>query len=205
MAAGDEGLAPQRAPLRRADRAQQGRDDRQASAPSRCKIWRRSFDVPPPPLEPDSPYRVRDDRRYAGIDIPHTESLKDTIARVLPYYDAAIVPRLRGRRAGDRRRRTAIRSARSKSICRRSPTPISSAWKSRPASQSSTNSATIFRCSTAIISASAERQSPPKPKPRLSLGTSPGRLARARHRGNRRVRPMSRRSRPTRASACRQR
>jgi 2,3-bisphosphoglycerate-dependent phosphoglycerate mutase len=59
------------------------------------KIWRRSFDVPPPPLEPDSPYRVRDDRRYAGIDIPHTESLKDTIARVLPYYEAEIAPALR--------------------------------------------------------------------------------------------------------------
>ena len=58
-------------------------------------IWRRSFDVPPPPLEPDSPYRVREDRRYAGIDIPHSESLKDTIARVLPYYEQAIVPRLR--------------------------------------------------------------------------------------------------------------
>jgi 2,3-bisphosphoglycerate-dependent phosphoglycerate mutase len=63
------------------------------------KIWRRSFDVPPPPLEPDSPYRVRDDRRYAGINIPHSESLKDTIARVLPYYEAAIVPRLK---AGER-------------------------------------------------------------------------------------------------------
>ncbi|MDQ3144894.1 MAG: 2,3-diphosphoglycerate-dependent phosphoglycerate mutase [Pseudomonadota bacterium] len=59
------------------------------------KIWRRSFDVPPPPLEPDSPYRIRDDRRYAGIDIPQSESLKDTIARVLPYYEAEIAPLLR--------------------------------------------------------------------------------------------------------------
>ena len=59
------------------------------------RIWRRSFDIPPPPLDPDSPYRVRDDRRYAGIDVPHAESLKDTIDRVLPYYEAAIVPRLR--------------------------------------------------------------------------------------------------------------
>jgi len=59
------------------------------------RIWRRSFDVPPPPLEEGSPYRVRNDRRYAGIDIPHSESLKDTIARALPYYEAAIVPRLR--------------------------------------------------------------------------------------------------------------
>ncbi len=59
------------------------------------KIWRRSFDIPPPPLEADSPYRIRNDRRYAGIDIPHTESLKDTIARVLPYYEAEIAPALR--------------------------------------------------------------------------------------------------------------
>ena len=63
------------------------------------KIWRRSFDVPPPPLDPDSPYRIRNDRRYAGIDIPHSESLKMTIARVLPYYEEAIAPRLR---AGER-------------------------------------------------------------------------------------------------------
>ncbi len=66
---------------------------------AQVQIWRRSFDVPPPPLEPDSPYRVRDDRRYAGIDIPHSESLKDTIARVLPYYQGEIEPRLR---AGER-------------------------------------------------------------------------------------------------------
>ena len=63
------------------------------------QTWRRSFDVPPPPLEADSSYRVRDDRRYAGIDIPHSESLKNTIARVLPYYEAKIAPRLR---AGER-------------------------------------------------------------------------------------------------------
>jgi 2,3-bisphosphoglycerate-dependent phosphoglycerate mutase len=59
------------------------------------QIWRRSFDVPPPPLEEGSPYRIRGDRRYAGIDIPHSESLKMTIERVLPYYEAAIVPELR--------------------------------------------------------------------------------------------------------------
>ena len=59
------------------------------------QIWRRSFDIPPPPLESDSPYRVRDDRRYARIDIPHSESLKDTIARVLPYYESDIAPMLR--------------------------------------------------------------------------------------------------------------
>jgi len=64
------------------------------------KIWRRSYDIPPPPLEPDSPYAVSGDRRYAGVDVPRTESLKDTIARALPYYEAEIAPALKaGRRA----------------------------------------------------------------------------------------------------------
>ncbi len=64
------------------------------------KIWRRSFDVPPPALEADSPYAsLQQDRRYAGIDVPATESLKDTIARVLPYWEAEIAPCLaRGER-----------------------------------------------------------------------------------------------------------
>jgi 2,3-bisphosphoglycerate-dependent phosphoglycerate mutase len=61
-------------------------------------IWRRSFDIPPPPLEPGSAYDLSADPRYAGIPIPNTESLKDTIARVLPYYEAAIVPELRSRK-----------------------------------------------------------------------------------------------------------
>jgi len=59
------------------------------------KIWRRSFDIPPPPLEDDSPYALGSDRRYAGIAIPATESLKDTIARVLPYWEGRIAPVLR--------------------------------------------------------------------------------------------------------------
>jgi len=59
------------------------------------KIWRRSFDIPPPPMEAGSPYDVRADRRYAGVDVPQCESLKDTIARVLPYWDEAIAPALR--------------------------------------------------------------------------------------------------------------
>jgi len=58
------------------------------------KIWRRSYDIPPPPLDEDSPYDVSADRRYAGIEVPQTESLKDTIARALPYYNAEIVPAL---------------------------------------------------------------------------------------------------------------
>jgi len=57
-------------------------------------IWRRSFDVPPPPEAPGSAYAVGTDRRYAGILVPATESLKDTIARVLPYWQSAILPEL---------------------------------------------------------------------------------------------------------------
>ena len=58
-------------------------------------VWRRSFDVPPPPLAPGSPYDLSNDRRYAGITVPTAESLKDTIARVLPYWEATIAPELR--------------------------------------------------------------------------------------------------------------
>ena len=59
------------------------------------KIWRRSYDIPPPPLDSDSPYDVSGDRRYAGVDVPRTESLKDTIVRALPYYHSDIAPALR--------------------------------------------------------------------------------------------------------------
>jgi 2,3-bisphosphoglycerate-dependent phosphoglycerate mutase len=59
------------------------------------KIWRRSFDVPPPVLEPGSEFDLAKDRRYDGIAIPQTESLKDTIARVLPYWEAQIAPVLK--------------------------------------------------------------------------------------------------------------
>lgn len=58
------------------------------------KIWRRSFDVPPPVLEDGSEFDLKQDARYAGIDIPSTESLKLTIERVLPYYEAEIAPQL---------------------------------------------------------------------------------------------------------------
>ena len=58
------------------------------------KIWRRSYDIPPPPLPEDSPYDVSGDRRYADIDVPRTESLKDTIERAVPYYEAEIAPAL---------------------------------------------------------------------------------------------------------------
>jgi len=59
------------------------------------KIWRRSFDIPPPVLEPGGAFDLAADARYAGIAVPSTESLKDTIARVLPYYEAVIAPQLK--------------------------------------------------------------------------------------------------------------
>ena len=58
-------------------------------------IWRRSFDVPPPDMEAGSEFDLSDDPRYAGIDVPRTESLKLTIERVLPYFEEAIVPELK--------------------------------------------------------------------------------------------------------------
>jgi 2,3-bisphosphoglycerate-dependent phosphoglycerate mutase len=62
-------------------------------------IWRRSFDIPPPAMEPGGPFDLAGDRRYAGIEVPAAESLKDTIARVLPYWEQRIAPALR---AGER-------------------------------------------------------------------------------------------------------
>ncbi|MFC0633885.1 2,3-diphosphoglycerate-dependent phosphoglycerate mutase [Brevundimonas balnearis] len=58
-------------------------------------IWRRSYDVPPPPLAPGGEYDFTADPRYAGQPIPDTESLKTTLDRVQPYWDAEIAPRLR--------------------------------------------------------------------------------------------------------------
>lgn len=55
-------------------------------------IWRRSFDTPPPTMNKGTEFDLSADPRYAGIDVPMAESLKDTIARVLPYYEAAIQP-----------------------------------------------------------------------------------------------------------------
>jgi 2,3-bisphosphoglycerate-dependent phosphoglycerate mutase len=59
------------------------------------RIWRRSFDIPPPALEPAGEFDLTNDRRYAGIAIPTHESLKDTIERVLPYWEERIAPVLR--------------------------------------------------------------------------------------------------------------
>ncbi|MCA8902375.1 MAG: 2,3-diphosphoglycerate-dependent phosphoglycerate mutase [Hyphomonas sp.] len=58
-------------------------------------VWRRSYDVPPPPLEKGSEFDLSTDPRYKGIDIPDTESLKLTLDRVLPYWEAKIAPVLK--------------------------------------------------------------------------------------------------------------
>jgi 2,3-bisphosphoglycerate-dependent phosphoglycerate mutase len=58
-------------------------------------LWRRSFDIPPPLPEEGSPWDLAQDLRYKGVPIPQTESLKDTIERVLPYWESAIAPELK--------------------------------------------------------------------------------------------------------------
>ncbi len=57
-------------------------------------LWRRSFDTPPPPIDLDNEWAQTGDPRYAGIDIPRTECLKDVIARMMPYWESAICPDL---------------------------------------------------------------------------------------------------------------
>jgi len=74
--------------LNKAETAQKHGDEQ-------VKVWRRSYDVPPPPLAADSPWSFDGDRRYSGIDIPDTESLKTTLDRVLPYWEEEIAPNLR--------------------------------------------------------------------------------------------------------------
>ena len=61
--------------------------------------WRRSYDVPPPALSADDERYEARDPRYAGMEVPRTECLKDTVARVVPYWQSAIAPAVRaGRR-----------------------------------------------------------------------------------------------------------
>ena len=74
--------------LNKAETAQKHGDDQ-------VKIWRRSYDIPPPPLTPDDQRHPSRDPRYASLDpkeLPLTESLKDTVARFLPYWHQAIAP-----------------------------------------------------------------------------------------------------------------
>jgi 2,3-bisphosphoglycerate-dependent phosphoglycerate mutase len=62
------------------------------------RIWRRSYDIPPPPLTLDDPRHPSHDLRYAGLnpgELPLSESLKDTVARFLPYWHETIAPSIR--------------------------------------------------------------------------------------------------------------
>lgn len=84
--------------------ALQGLDKAQTVAEhgeAQVKLWRRSYDIPPPPLDPADPRHPRFDRRYSAVDpqlLPSSESLKDTLVRVLPYWHERIAPELkRGR------------------------------------------------------------------------------------------------------------
>ncbi|HEY5225043.1 MAG TPA: phosphoglyceromutase [Microbacteriaceae bacterium] len=79
--------------------ALQGKDKAQTLAeygPEQFQTWRRSFDVPPPPLADDSEFSQANDPRYAGLgsDLPRTECLKDVIERMLPYWESDITPDL---------------------------------------------------------------------------------------------------------------
>ncbi|XP_028916460.1 phosphoglycerate mutase 1 [Ornithorhynchus anatinus] len=67
---------------------------------AQVKIWRRSYDIPPPPMEADHPFysNISKDRRYADLtedQLPSSESLKDTIARSLPFWNEEIVPQIK--------------------------------------------------------------------------------------------------------------
>lgn len=61
------------------------------------KIWRRSYDTPPPPIAADSPHNMADDLRYRSLNVavPEAESLKLTLDRVAPYFEREIAPRLK--------------------------------------------------------------------------------------------------------------
>ena len=81
--------------------ALQGKDKKQTLeeyGEEQFMLWRRSFDVPPPPLADDDAYSQVGDPRYADLaddEMPRTECLKDVIARLLPYWETGIVPDLR--------------------------------------------------------------------------------------------------------------
>ena len=58
-------------------------------------VWRRSYDTPPPELKPSDPRYEGNDPRYAGVKVPRTECLKDTVARVVPYWESTIASSIR--------------------------------------------------------------------------------------------------------------
>jgi 2,3-bisphosphoglycerate-dependent phosphoglycerate mutase len=81
--------------------ALQGKDKKQIReefGEEQFMTWRRSYDVPPPPIEKGSEWSQDGEPRYAGIEAPLTECLADVVARMLPYWDEAIVPDLRAGR-----------------------------------------------------------------------------------------------------------
>jgi 2,3-bisphosphoglycerate-dependent phosphoglycerate mutase len=78
--------------------ALQGKDKAQTLAQygqEQFQLWRRSFDVPPPPIDDNDEFSQAHDARYADISAPKTECLRDVITRMLPYWDEAIVPDLK--------------------------------------------------------------------------------------------------------------
>jgi 2,3-bisphosphoglycerate-dependent phosphoglycerate mutase len=80
--------------------ALQGKDKAQTLATygeEQFKLWRRSYDVPPPAISDEDPYSQAQDARYSdlGNEMPKSECLKDVVARMLPYWESAIVPDLR--------------------------------------------------------------------------------------------------------------
>jgi 2,3-bisphosphoglycerate-dependent phosphoglycerate mutase len=80
--------------------ALQGKDKKETLAKygeEQFKLWRRSYDVPPPPIDSNDPYSQANDARYAdlGKELPATECLKDVVARMMPYWQESIIPDLK--------------------------------------------------------------------------------------------------------------
>ena len=146
--------------------ALQGLDKKQTAdlhGLDQVKLWRRSYDVPPPPLTLDSPEHPRNDPRYARLPpdvLPATECLADVVVRVLPYWHDAIVPDLRaGLRCSSSR--TATACERCSSTSKACPTPTSQRSTSRresPASTSSGPTSRSSRCATSVTRAPRRRR-----------------------------------------------
>ena len=104
---GRRDLAPERAPLRRPAGPEQGRDRRHGD--EQVLVWRRAYAIAPEPLALDDERHPRFDKRYAKVpadQLPATECLKDTVARVLPFWNESIAPAIRaGTKRADRRPR----------------------------------------------------------------------------------------------------
>jgi 2,3-bisphosphoglycerate-dependent phosphoglycerate mutase len=80
--------------------ALQGKDKKETLAKygeEQFKLWRRSFDVPPPPIDSNDPYSQASDVRYTdlGAQLPATECLKDVVTRMIPYWQESIIPDLK--------------------------------------------------------------------------------------------------------------